>query len=463
MGLIDSGSKSNRLLASRRFTSTDLNTSQEAFTEVLDLQSSEIYTQGTSITSSGLPYSGSAHSGNYHTVKGDNISKFWYRFRLTKSNVDSDVWFFISPTGSATGVTPQLIQDGQQTNFISPKYSVVSLANATAEDSPPGYGIKVFKSTSTDSASLDSGDVVSANDYQFDYKTGVLQFNDNKPSSSDIIYMTAYQYVGKTLETGLKVDGDIEVTGNVSGSGTTSTGSFAHIHGSGNLYVAGEGEFGGSLTFGGDAITITSDYSSSLIPANSNEFHLGSEAKKWDTLFLSGSVSASGGPHWLDSDSTINIDAGTQISIGTANSGVPISIGHSTSEVTINDNLTVTGNLDVVGSLTTIESSNVRVADRFLQLASGSTSGDGGIIVTTGANGVGTALGYDDSASRWALTKADDTAEDATSITPRQYVVSVSGSATDPSGNPSDFGSAAGDRIGMIHINTSTGDIFIFS
>ena len=124
-----------------------------------------------------------------------------------------------------------------------------------------------------------------------------------------------------------------------------------------------------SLSSNDDAITITSDYSSSLIPANSDEFHLGSEAKKWDTLFLSGSVSASGGPHWLDSDSTINIDAGTQISIGTANSGVPISIGHSTSEVTINDNLTVTGNLDVVGSLTTIESSNVRVADRFLQLA----------------------------------------------------------------------------------------------
>ena len=125
--------------------------------------------------------------------------------------------------------------------------------------------------------------------------------------------------------------------------------------------------------------------------------------------------------------------------------------------------MTITGNLDVVGSLTTIESSNVRVADRFLQLASGSTSGDGGIIVTTGANGVGTALGYDDSAKRLSLTKEDDTAEDATSITPRQYVVSVSGSAADPSGNPSDFGSAAGDRIGMIHINTSTGDIFIFS
>ena len=236
MGLIDSGSKSNRLLASRRFTSTDLNTSQEAFTEVLDLQSSEIYTQGTSITSSGLPYSGSAHSGNYHTVKGDNISKFWYRFRLTKSNVDSDVWFFISPTGSATGVTPQLIQDGQQTNFISPKYSVVSLANATAEDNPPGYGIKVFKSTSTDSASLDSGDVVSANDYQFDYKTGVLQFNDNKPSSSDIIYMTAYQYVGKTLNTGLEIGAtswrETSGTNELTGSSWT----FRSDAGSGDLF-----------------------------------------------------------------------------------------------------------------------------------------------------------------------------------------------------------------------------------
>ena len=33
--------------------------------------------------------------------------------------------------------------------------------------------------------------------------------------------------------------------------------------------------------------------------------------------------------------------------IGTANSGVPIEIGHTTSEVTINDNLSVTGNVGI--------------------------------------------------------------------------------------------------------------------
>ena len=76
----------------------------------------------------------------------------------------------MSPTGSNSGVTPQLIQDGQQNNFISPKYSISSLANANTEDSTPGYSIKVFKSTSTDSGSLSSGDIVSSNDYQFDFK-----------------------------------------------------------------------------------------------------------------------------------------------------------------------------------------------------------------------------------------------------------------------------------------------------
>jgi len=50
---INQEKKSNRLLSSRRFTSADLNTAQEAFTEVLDLQASEIYTQGNLIPSTG--------------------------------------------------------------------------------------------------------------------------------------------------------------------------------------------------------------------------------------------------------------------------------------------------------------------------------------------------------------------------------------------------------------------------
>ena len=224
MGLIDSGSKSNRLLASRRYTHNTFTTAQESFTNVLDLRAEEIYTQASKIPSSDLPFSGSSQNGSIHTNGDDNILKYYYRKKLTKSNINNEVWFFLNPTGSDSGIDSQLIDDNQQTNFISPKYSVVSLTNANTEDNTPGYGVKVFKSTSLNSGSLGSDDIVSTNDYQFDYKTGVLQFLNSSvdPSDSQYVYMTAYQYVGTTLATRLELDGG------VSGS-ATSTGSFGRI------------------------------------------------------------------------------------------------------------------------------------------------------------------------------------------------------------------------------------------
>ena len=197
--------KSNRLLGNRRFTSDALNTSQEAFTDVLDIGTSEVFTQASSIPSSGLPFSGSSQNGDTHQVGGYSIMRYYYRQRLTRSNVANDVFFFMNPTGSVGGVTPQLIQNGQQGNFISPKYSVSSLANSNTEDGTPGYGVKVFKSTSLNSGSLGNSDIVSTNDYQFDYKTGVLQF-DSALSSNLEVYVSAYQYIGTTLETRLEIN-----------------------------------------------------------------------------------------------------------------------------------------------------------------------------------------------------------------------------------------------------------------
>jgi hypothetical protein len=125
--------------------------------------------------------------------------------------------------------------------------------------------------------------------------------------------------------------------------------------------------------------------------------------------------------------------------------------------------LTLSGDLTVQGTTTTLQTANLLVEDKFILLNSGSASGDGGIVVQTDDSFNGTALFYDDSATRWALTKADDTAQDATTATPRQYVVSVSGSTAVPVGNPNDFGAADGDRIGMMHIKTDDGTIWIWS
>ena len=219
---INQEKKSNRLLGSRRFTSADLNTSQEAFQSTIDIQASEVYTKAKLIPSASLPFSGSSQHAQVFQSGSNDILKYYFRQRLTKSNVAADVWFFMNPSGSNSGVTPQLIQDGQQTSFISPKYSHVSLANANAEDSTPGYNVKVFASTSENTASLAGGDIVSANDYQFDYKTGVLQFETAR-SSNEIVYMTAYQYVGETLQEANLGGTTVTANPGSSGGGALST------------------------------------------------------------------------------------------------------------------------------------------------------------------------------------------------------------------------------------------------
>ena len=217
MASLDKEKKSNRLLGSRRYTHDVLNDSQEAFTEVLDLRSSEIYTQGHLVPNTGLPFSGSSQNLQTYSVNDEEIVKYYYRWKLTKSNLNNEAWFFLDPQGSDSGVGAQLIDSNQKTNFISPKYGAVSLANATTEDNTPGYNVIVYKSTTTNTGSLAGSDIVSSNDYVFDYKTGVLQFNSSAvdPTDSQYVYMTAYQYVGKTLRTGLEVDGNITATGDV--------------------------------------------------------------------------------------------------------------------------------------------------------------------------------------------------------------------------------------------------------
>ena len=195
MGLIDNTKKALRLLLGRRFTSDDLNMQQEAFTSTLDIRSADIYTEDYLIPNTNLPFSNSSHNGQTH----NGVVKYWYRQKLTKSNLDRDVWFFLNPTGSDSGITPQIINSNQQVNFISSKYSNPTLTNAGTEDATPGYNVVVYKSTSLNSGSLASSAKVSINDYQFDYKTGVLQFDQNKPSANQYVYITVYQYIGKTL------------------------------------------------------------------------------------------------------------------------------------------------------------------------------------------------------------------------------------------------------------------------
>ena len=75
----------------------------------------------------------------------------------------------------------------------------------------------------------------------------------------------------------------------------------------------------------------------------------------------------------VDAAGAVTID-GSAITIGGDDSGVAITLGHSTSEVSVMDNLTVHGDLSVKGTEHIIDSDHLRVKDPLIIIGSGSVS-----------------------------------------------------------------------------------------
>ncbi len=341
--------KSNRLLQSRRFTQDALTDSQEAFTRVLDLGASEIYTRTDLIPTSSLPFSGSSQDQAIYSVDGKNILKYWYRQRLTPSDTLNsgetyyNTWFFISGSDYSS-VNPGVIQPGQQVNFVSSKYAP-SLGTANTEGTPPGYLVRLHNE--------DSDVIIDPATYTFDYKTGIVQFNEQSllTVTADI-RLTAYQYIGETLEdfildgggAGFPFSGSAVITGSllISGSGITD-----ELIVSGNV-IATQG-FTGSL-FGTASYTLIAEAATVAVTAGTTN-----AVKVSDTtasaflrpLFTSGT---SGGNNvvYADGDDSITFNPESNVlNIGGLTGGIPTG------------SINLTGSLNILSGSITITSGSL--------------------------------------------------------------------------------------------------------
>jgi len=218
----NSNNRSERLLQGRRFTTDNLTLGQEAFTDVFDLGAGEIFTDDGLIPtgSSQLPYSGSSQDGgivsgsvvNPAIASDVSVLKYHYRKKLKQAaDGQREVYYFTTSdpaSVSDTVTSDQLIESDQQTNFVSPKYIIASDSPNTTEASTPGYKVVVYKDTASSAGSISSSPALTST-YTFDYKTGVLTWNDgSQPSSNQFVYITTYQYVGRTLRSQID-DGSI--------------------------------------------------------------------------------------------------------------------------------------------------------------------------------------------------------------------------------------------------------------
>jgi len=224
----------------------------------------------------------------------------------------------------------------------------------------------------------------------------------------------------------------------------------------------------GAITIDGTStILISGDGGATFSDDTEALVYDGSGNVDFDTVALdidsSGAITIDGTSTFsVDVQGATNIDTTSgAISIGTANSGIAVNIGHSTSETTINDNLTITGDLTVNGDQTIVSTTNLAVEDKFAIFASGSTSDtDGGIIVQNAAS-AGYALGYDSGVDRWAFDA--DLAHNATNLVPDAYVgvVQVGTTHGDSVAVPTYGGTTNG--VGTIYVDTDDNEIWIYA
>jgi hypothetical protein len=109
------------------------------------------------------------------------------------------------------------------------------------------------------------------------------------------------------------------------------------------------------------------------------------------------------------SDAYFVVDTGNSsesVSIGTGVSGTAITLGHSTSEVTVADNLTVTGDLTVSGTTTTVNSTTVNLNDHNIVLDSGNSTSaviNGAGITIEGGSGDDATFTYNTTGPKFEL------------------------------------------------------------
>lgn len=362
---------------------------------------------------------------------------------------------FIGSTAIYTGSAPNTGFTGDigGTYYVSPS-EVSTFTGRNGIVTSASLSNKVI-SVALDIDSMTTGTVLAAGDY-FAYSDNGTEkkITLNNLASHIVSNYTSGESIRINASSGLSSTGlaslDLGGTGSLSLDYTT-TNNFVRSAGSGSI-ASGDWIIFNDLT---DNDVYRTDVNS-LVGSAIKNFGLLSSSQNIFTVSGSGGIQSIAQGDTLNVIGTVNEVEAVISATDTITLGLP-------DDVVITNDLTVGGNLVVEGTTTVLETENLLVEDRFILLASGSTSGvDGGIVVQNTTGGTGNAYYYDANANRWSYNTG--TSHTATSVVPEQYAVTVSGSSDqDPDTVPYDFGNSATNRIGMMHINRTTEEIWIYA
>jgi hypothetical protein len=187
------------------------------------------------------------------------------------------------------------------------------------------------------------------------------------------------------------------VTTGALNSGSISSG-FGNIDiGSSNLTATGTISLG-ATSFNDNAITNVGDIALDSISADGTDINVAVSDNSATAFTIK-----QGSDAYLIVDTA---NSSESVSIGTGISGTAITLGHSTSEVTVADNLTVTGDLTVSGTTTTVNSTTVNLNDHNIVLDSGNSTSavvNGGGITIEGGSGDDATFTYNTTGPKFEL------------------------------------------------------------
>jgi cytoskeletal protein CcmA (bactofilin family) len=156
--------------------------------------------------------------------------------------------------------------------------------------------------------------------------------------------------------------------------------------------------FGDNVSFGDNNITNVGDIAVDSISADATDINIAVSDNSATAFTIK-----------QGSDNYFVVDTGDSsesIAIGTGVSGTAITLGHSTSEVTVADNLTVTGDLTVSGTTTTVNSTTVNLNDHNIVLDSGNSTSaviNGAGITIEGGSGDDATFSYNTTGPKFEL------------------------------------------------------------
>ena len=265
---------------------------------------------------------------------------------------------------------------------------------------------------------------------------------------------------------GFRVNTNSQITGSlIVSSDITSAGNVVATGANSSLTGSFTGSFAGTfvgttnlpdLTQGTGITAFTYDGATTATVAVSGAAALSADTvTKWSgDAFVNSSITDG-------ANVTINNAGGVYIQAG----GLDVS-----GSATFHNNVNVQGNLTVAGTASFQHSTNLEIADQFILLNSGSnTFQDSGIVINTGnaANSgsawyletSGTTTGTSALNGRFAV--AGGVLPGATTATADEYAVTARIEASAPAGVPQWGGTGLGQ--GNIHVDTATGDIYIYA